>query len=218
MPGIQAVVFDLDGTLLDSLKDIATAANRSLDEKGFPTHLPEQYARFVGDGIRQMVCRILPVSMRNESIVDEMLKRVRRHYNSTWKCNTRPYPGIHELLDCLQKRDVQLAVLSNKPQEIMASQLSWFFPKAGFHVIAGARQGIPLKPDPGALLSVLQRMDCPPGSAMMLGDTAVDMQVARAAGAIAVGALWGFRDRQELLAAGADHLVAKPAEISALMD
>ncbi|MBN1197571.1 MAG: HAD family hydrolase [Candidatus Aminicenantes bacterium] len=213
MPEIHAAVFDLDGTLLDSLADIAAAANQSLQDAGFPHHPAGRYAYFVGNGMRAMVERILPASSRDCATVTTLLTNVRRHYMHKWRFHTRPYPGIAQLIAQLLGRHIQLAVLSNKPREFLEEQVQWFFPGNPFAVVVGADKETPLKPDPTALLSIMKTMGSKPKNTMMIGDTAVDMRTAHAAGTIAVGVLWGFRTKDELESAGADQLVSVPAEI-----
>lgn len=213
MPEIHAVVFDLDGTLLDSLADIAAAANQSLRDAGFPHHPVKHYAHFVGDGMHAMVERILPASARDNAMVTTVLTNVRRHYMHSWRVHTRPYPGITQLIAQLQHRHIQLAVLSNKPREFLDKQVQWFFPGNPFAAVVGAENEIPPKPDPTALLSITKTMGSQPENTLMVGDTAVDLRTAHAAGTIAVGVLWGFRTRDELESAGAERLVSVPAEI-----
>ncbi|HDP95610.1 MAG TPA: HAD family hydrolase [Candidatus Aminicenantes bacterium] len=218
MPPVQAVVFDLDGTLLDSLADIAEAANRSLKQAGFPHHPPGQYAIFVGNGMRTMVERIIPSDSLDKDTVEAVLAGVRRHYARNWRNHTRPYPGIAPLISGLHRRGTHLAVLSNKPREFLEKQVQWFFPDNPFSAVVGAEKETPLKPDPTALLKLIKTMDCLPQNTLMVGDTAVDIHTAHAAGAVAAGVLWGFRSQEELESAGAEILVGFPAELLSFID
>lgn len=218
MPRFHAVVFDLDGTLLDSLQDIAAAANDALHACGFPIHPLAHYRRFVGNGQRTLVQRILPPQARSNAWIETVLKRMQDEYARNWRTHTQPYAGIVAMLEKLRLSSVQMAVLSNKPQEFLLSQVSWFFPQIPFFAVAGAREGYALKPDPAAFLDLLNTVGCTPAAAIMVGDTSVDMQTARACGAAALGVLWGFRERSELQMAGADFLAAVPAEITAFIE
>ena len=219
MTAVRYVVFDLDGTLLDTLQDIADSANKALEEAGFPIHPTREYATFLGNGVRTLVERILPDSLAaRDEWTSRTLKRIKQLYATDWFRNTRPYPGIIPMLEKLAGKGVPLAVLSNKPRESLAPQVKKFFPHISFAFVAGADEGSPLKPDPRALLERLEILDWSPSEVMLLGDTGIDIKTARLAGATAVGVLWGFRNRAELEAAGAHFIVEEPGEIPGLVD
>jgi phosphoglycolate phosphatase len=214
----QAVVFDLDGTLLDTLEDLAGAVNRVLARHDFPSHPLDAYRYFVGDGARTLFERVLPEHHRSESMIETCLEEFREDYGQNWNIRTAPYPGIERLLDALTARGTRLAVLSNKPQETTVKCVSGILPRWDFAVVLGQRPGVPKKPDPAGALELASRMGLPPGEFLYLGDTGTDMLTASAAGMLAVGALWGFRKAEELTAHGARHLVASPMEVLALLE
>lgn len=219
MPAIRHVVFDLDGTLLDTLQDIADTANTALAEAGFPVHPKEKYATFVGNGVRTLIERILPDSLAaGDEWVTRLMIRVKQLYATDRFRNTRPYPGIIPMLKKLTEKSVPMAILSNKPRESLVPQVKKFFSRFPFAFVAGACPGVPLKPDPRALTYNLEHCGWSPAEVMMVGDTGIDVKTARMAGATGVGVLWGFRDRGELEAAGARFVLNDPSEIFGLFD
>ena len=209
----KAVLFDLDGTLLNTLEDLADATNAALAELGLPGHPLEAYKQFVGDGMENLVRR----AMRQERLDDALLARgielTRHEYAGRWAEKARPYPGIPDLLDGLSRRGIPMAVFSNKPDEFTRLCVTRLLPGWHFAVVQGATPDLPLKPDPHGAWAVADRMGVAPGEILYLGDTNTDMQTAVAAGMFPVGALWGFRTADELLAAGAAALAASPAEV-----
>lgn len=209
----QAILFDLDGTLLDTLADIACAANAGLRELGFPTHPVESYRRFVGDGAGCLALRILPEDHHDDETVVRCREIIRDEYAKCWKDSTKPYPGIPELLAELQARGVPMAVLSNKPDESTRTVVKGYFPDSQFQVVRGALPPVPIKPDPTGALLIAEELDIPPERFVYLGDTDTDMRTAVAAGMFPAGALWGFRTVEELVANGAKVLLKKPQEI-----
>ncbi len=211
--GYRAVIFDLDGTLLDTLEDIATSANAALASLGFPAHETEAYKQLVGEGVDTLARRALPVGKGDPATVDEMVRRYRREYAARWKENSRPYAGVPEMLDGLTGRGIRLAVLSNKRQDYTEMMTAALLPGRPFEVVAGARPGVPIKPDPTAALKIAEICGLPPSAIAFLGDSGIDMETARAAGMCPLGALWGFRDAEELLASGAQALLAHPPDL-----
>lgn len=212
-----AVLFDLDGTLLDTLADLADSMNAVLADWGLSTHPLEAYRWFVGDGIHNLARRALPASHSDEAVIARCVGAMQEEYGRRWSVKTRPYEGIVTLLDGLAARRVRLAVLSNKPHAFTLQTVAALLPDWRFEVVLGARAGVPVKPDPIGALEVAARLGLPPERILYLGDTATDMLTARAAGMHPVGAGWGFREPEELLAAGAAHLLATPTELLDLL-
>ncbi|HUG93600.1 MAG TPA: HAD family hydrolase [Planctomycetaceae bacterium] len=214
----QAVVFDLDGTLLDTLADIGNSANRVLEEFGFPAHPLDRYRHFVGEGVARLFERALPVESVRPERIAQCVDAFRRVYREHWNDTTRPYPGVPELLAELTDRGLRLAVLSNKPDEFTRLCIDRHFPGREFAAVVGQQAGLPCKPDPAGALLIARRMAIPAEQFAYLGDSAVDMQTARAAGMHAVGAAWGFRSVDELHAGGAERIIERPEELIAVID
>ncbi len=212
----KAVIFDLDGTLLDTIDDIAGAMNKVLESCGFQTYSVEQYKVLVGDGIEEMVRRALSHAKLDQEAVAGIVVDYRREYELTWRRHSRPYPEVPDLLRELRRRGVKSAVLSNKAHAFTEAMTAELLPGVPFEVVRGAEPGVPLKPDPAPARAIAREMGVVPDACVFLGDTRVDMQTARAAGLFPVGALWGFRDAQELLESGAALLIASPLELLSL--
>ena len=212
----DAVIFDLDGTLLDTIDDIAAAMNAVLEARGYPIFSVEEYKILVGDGIEEMVRRALAHARLDAEAVAAIVVEYRREYERAWRRSSRPYPEVPELLQELRRRRVKSAILSNKAHAFTAAMTAELLPGFAFDVVRGAEPGIPLKPDPAPALAVARRMGVAPEACVFLGDTRVDMQTAKAAGLFPVGALWGFRNAQELLESGAALLLASPLELLSL--
>jgi phosphoglycolate phosphatase len=214
----QAILFDLDGTLLDTLADIACAANAGLRELGFPTHPIESYRRFVGDGAGCLARRIMPEDHQDDETVDRCREIIAAEYAKRWADNTKPYPGVPELLAELHVRGVPMAVLSNKPHDATRTVVDGYFPDHYFQVVRGSLPSVPIKPDPAGALQIAEELDILPGRFVYLGDTDTDMRTAVEAGMFPAGALWGFRTAEELTANGAKALLKKPQELLNLLD
>jgi phosphoglycolate phosphatase len=214
----SAVLFDLDGTLLDTLQDLGDSMNAVLGVLGYPPHPIGSYRYFVGDGVEILARRVLPEPARyDEAIVQDCTKRMRAEYGRRWKDKTRLYDGIAELLDGLIRAGAKIAILSNKPHAATTEVVNHFFSKWHFHAALGARPGVPIKPDAGAALEVARMLEVAPGGFLYVGDTNTDMATAVAAGMFPVGALWGFRTEEELRSSGARALVGRPLEILDLL-
>lgn len=214
----QAVLFDLDGTLLDTLADLAEAGNRVLAARGLPPHPVQEYRYFVGSGVRHLVECILPRPLREqEAEVEAAIAAFQEHYAQTWQLHTRPYAGIAELLGYLSARKYRMAILSNKPQRFTQLCVDTLLAPWRFHPVLGQREGVPRKPHPAAALETARILDLPPSTILYVGDTGVDMRTAQQAGMDAVGVLWGFRSADELRATGAEVLVETPQELQALL-
>lgn len=211
----RAALFDLDGTLLDTLEDLAEACNRVRAGLDLPPHPVEAYRRFVGDGARVLVVRMLPENLRDRAgAVEAALAGFQREYAACWQTRTRPYPGIADMLDELSAAGLRLAVLSNKPDFFTKLCVATLLARWSFDPVLGQREGVPKKPDPAGALEAARLMGVTPAETIFVGDSDVDMATAKAAGMTAVGALWGFRGADELKMAGADELAAKPVDIA----
>ena len=211
------VIFDLDGTLMDTIDDIAFSMNVILEKHGFPTHDREAYKYFVGSGARLLAERALPESERSEAAVSAILSEFTPFYELHKQDRTCVYEGMHEALERLRAMGVRLAVASNKPHELVPGILQYYFPQHPFSLFFGHRKGHPIKPDPEIVHDILSRLQATREETLYVGDTAVDMQTAHAAGLEAAGALWGFRTRKELLEAHADYLLEHPSELVELV-
>lgn len=213
----KLIIFDLDGTLLDTIGDLAVACNAVLALRGLPQHSLEEYRLFVGNGIMRLVERALPEPLRNPYTVDAARRDFVTYYTDHIDAYTVPYAGIPELLAELRSRGLQLAVASNKFQAGTEKLVRLFFPDTPFAVVAGQRPDVPLKPDPAVDLEILRRTGVAPDEALHVGDSAIDVQAARAAGIRSVGVTWGFRSREELVGARADAIIDRPDELLNLL-
>jgi len=213
----KAVIFDLDGTLLNTLEDLADSMNTVLDNFGFPIHPIESYKLFVGKGLRNLVLKTLPEEKISESLVGTCLDAFRKKYAVQWGEKTHPYKDIPELLDKLTAEKIKLAILSNKADEFTQLIVAKFLSQWNFEAVFGERPSVPRKPDPAAALEIAVKLGLKPDECLYIGDSGTDMETANAAGMYAVGALWGFRKADELLAAGAKKLIQKPAELLELL-
>jgi phosphoglycolate phosphatase len=209
----KAILFDLDGTLLDTLEDLADAGNAALRELNFPAHSKEDYKYFIGKGIEQLVRQILPEDKRDKKTVAKCLVLAKKYYSQYWKRSSRPDPGIEELLTELDKRRIVKVVFSNKPDEFTGVMIRELLPRWKFEIIRGALPNVPIKPDPTAALQIATEVKIQPQKFIYIGDSATDMQTANAAGMYAVGALWGFHTAEELSDGGAKVLVKEPIEV-----
>lgn len=210
----KAVVFDLDGTLVNSLQDLAQSANAMLTSYGLPTHAIEQYRYFVGNGSRKLIERILPEAKRTDvNFVNTALAKYKAIYAQQVLQTTKPYDGILELLVTLKKLGLKLGVCTNKPMEDAKEIVSVLFNAHTFEAIIGDREGVPPKPNPANALAVAEALQVAPSEVLYLGDSSVDMETAKNANFFAVGVLWGFRDADELRASGAQVLLHTPMEL-----
>jgi len=209
----KAVIFDLDGTLLDTIEDLADSMNEVLAGFGFPGHDLQAYKFFVGEGVEVLVRRALPGESQSEELVQQCLKNYREAYGKRWDQKTRPYDGVPEMLDALTGLRLPLAILSNKPHDLSRLVVAKLLPRWDFKRVFGARASVPKKPDPAGALEIAQELMISPEHFLYLGDTAIDMKTALAAGMFPVGALWGFRTAEELTAAGARVLIEKPLDL-----
>lgn len=209
----QLVIFDLDGTLVNSVADLGNACNHALESMGYPTHTQAAYNIMVGNGITKLIERSLPEEERRPRIIDAMRGRFIEYYNDHLWDATVPYPGIEKLLDELTARNVRMAVASNKYDSATCRIVEHFFPQIPWACVMGHRDLMPLKPDPSIVFSILSHVPTPKADVLYVGDSAIDMETGYRACVERVGVTWGFRTRKELLAARADHIVNEPHEI-----
>lgn len=213
----KAVMFDLDGTLLNTIEDLTDAMNAMLGKHGFSAHSVDACKYFVGDGVEQFVQRALPAEHRDAATIAAVAKEYKVEYGKRWDAKTRPYDGIVPLLDALAARGLKLTVFSNKPDEFTKLTVQKFLPGVAFDAVAGAKTHVPKKPDPSGALEVALALDIKPAEFLYVGDTNTDMQTARSAGMFAVGATWGFRTPEELLSSGAQVLIDHPMDLLKLL-
>ena len=210
----EAAIFDLDGTLVNSLEDLADSANAVLRRHGFPIHDVEAYRYFVGNGSRRLIERILPTDRTADAVfVRDFMAEYKAHYAAHLLDKTKPYDGIMEMLAELRRRSIPMAVCTNKHQSAAEAIMEALFPHDMFCEIIGDQDGLPRKPDPSKVLHIMNNMGVTGDKTLYFGDTSVDMDTACNAGAFAVGVLWGFRPAQELTEHGADVLLAHPMEL-----
>ncbi len=213
----KAIIFDLDGTLVNSLEDLADSMNIVLKKNGFPDHNYEAYRYFVGKGIRNLVTKALPEPNRTEELIDRCLALMISEYNKNCTNKTRPYNGIPELLKELVSRNIKVAVLSNKADEFTNKIVSTLFPDISFTAIIGFTEESLRKPNPANALLISQKSGLKADEIIFAGDSDIDMKTAFNAGMFPLGVLWGFRTADELKEAGAKALIKNPSEILALM-
>ena len=213
LTNIKAAIFDLDGTLLDTIEDIADSMNCVLESRGYPSFSTKVYRDFIGDGLDTLVRRALPESKRDEASVDGALNEMRKIYACKYANKTTPFEGIAELLKELQKRNIRLAVLSNKLDEFTKIMTAKYFPALPFELVWGARKNIPLKPSPVAVMEITQQMDVLPAQTIFVGDSHNDMLTARNSGCVAIGVSWGYGTVEELETNGAQYIIRRPAEL-----
>lgn len=208
----KLVIFDLDGTLLDSIADIAFAANKVLEHHGFPPHSASECRMMVGNGIKKLMERAIPEDYRSDEFVDQMKNEFAAIYVDHSMVDTRPYAGIPELLQALRDKGIEVAVASNKFQAATSSIIAHYFPEIDFHAVLGHREGKPTKPDATIVFDILGNKFSRQET-LYVGDTLVDIQTAQNAGIECVAVTWGFRPLSELTSGNPDHIVNSPEEI-----
>jgi phosphoglycolate phosphatase len=214
----RAVMFDLDGTLLDTLADIARAANQALEREGMPAHPAADYRAFIGDGVAMLFRRALPPARAEDALIARCVEGFHDAYARCWDDRTRPFDGIPELLDALVARDLSLTVLSNKPDAFTRLYGERYLAPWPFRAVVGQRDHVPRKPAPAGALGIAEELGIEPAAFAYVGDSGVDMKTARAAGMFAIGVSWGFRPVEELRETGADAIIDHPAELLGLLD
>ena len=213
----RAVLFDLDGTLLDTLADLANSMNAALASRGLLTHPTESYRHFVGDGVDMLVRRAAPQCENDAALRTLLGQAMRDEYSRRWAEHARPYDGIEQMLAAISERGLAMAILSNKPHEFTRMCVERFLPGWNFAVVQGVDDSTQPKPDPAGALAVAHALGPAPGEIVYLGDTNTDMITANAAGMFAVGALWGFRSADELLESGAAAIIEHPTDLLELL-
>lgn len=211
---MKLAIFDLDGTLLNTLDDLGDSCNYVLQQNSYPIHEIEKYKYFVGDGIRKLIERALPQEiMEDAERVDAIEIAFRKHYDWNKTTKTGPYEGLIPVLEKLEAKNVQIAVATNKAHPLVAPLLEHYFPTIHFVAAIGQRQGKPVKPNPYIIYEILEQTKIDKSEAIYIGDTAVDMQTGKDAEVFTIGVLWGFRQKEELLQYGADAIIEKPEEL-----
>ncbi len=213
----QLAIFDLDGTLLNTIDDLGMATNYALGRAGYPTHPIESYPMMVGNGVRRLIERALPSENRDEATVTSLLADFREYYDAHLWDLSKPYEGIVDLLAALTERGVAVAVASNKYESAVRRLVEHFFGQTPFAAVCGNIDGVPTKPDPSIVFRILSERPTPKADIMYIGDSAVDMETARRAGVESIGVSWGFRPVRELTAAYADHIADTAAEVLKLI-
>lgn len=215
---VQAILFDLDGTLLDTLEDLGRSMNAVLEARGLEPHSLEAYKGFVGDGIVKLAIRALPEVHRDERTIADCVAEMRKEYADRWDQHTRPYDGVESLLHTLARKDVRLTIFSNKPHDFTELCVKRFLAPFPFDAVLGIQEGIAPKPDPQGALHICQTVDLSPETFLYVGDTNTDMTTAKRAGMFPVGAVWGFRSALELEQSGARRLIHHPLDLLDLLE
>ena len=214
---VQGIIFDLDGTLLDTLEDIAFSMNAALDRFGAPPLPADEYRRHVGRGLDTLARRVLPEDRRDDETVRQCVAAMREVYAHRWAHATLPYPGIIDMLDGMQRRTMPMAVFSNKAHDFTVKIVARFFGSNRFRSILGGGK-FPFKPDPAGALYIATKLECAPADVLYVGDSDIDMKTACNAGMFPVGVTWGFRSRDVLLENGAKVLIDKPEGLATLIE
>ena len=213
----RLVIFDLDGTLLNTIADLAQSTNHALQALGYPTHQTEEYNLMVGNGINKLLERALPQEEQNEENIQRMRSYFIPHYDAHNADLSAPYPGVVKLLETLQEQGLQLAVASNKYQAATEKLVKHYFPQINFVAVLGQREGVEVKPSPVIVEDILSQSGADKKDVLYVGDSGVDMQTAINAQVEACGVTWGFRSRKELASFSPAHIVDKAEEIMALI-
>lgn len=209
----KLVIFDLDGTLLNTIADLANSTNHALALLGYPTHPTETYPFMVGNGINKLFERALPEGEKTEENVLRVRQAFVPHYDRHNADDSRPYPGIPELLESLQTAGIKLAVASNKYQAATEKLVAHYFPGIRFVAVLGQREGVKVKPDPVIVYDILETAQIAKEDVLYVGDSGVDMQTAINAGVTSCGVTWGFRPRAELEQFHPDYITDSTGKI-----
>jgi len=213
----KGVIFDLDGTLVNSLEDIADSMNTVLKRYGLPTHDADAYKAFVGRGMTNLVTRALPEDAQDEVWIALCRDALLDEYGVNYLKKTRPYDGIIDLLTVLSRMNIERAVFSNKIDHLTKKIMAELFPHCHFGIVLGSGPGLPEKPDSKGVLAISDHLKIAPENLIYVGDSDVDMQTARNAGMIPAGALWGFRTKEELISNGAQYLLDHPMDLAPIL-
>lgn len=206
----KLVIFDLDGTLINSLEDLGTAINVSLEKMGLPTHSMDKFNYFVGNGIRKLCERAVG---EHQDRVDELYKLFGEYYGSHYAVYTKPYENVNQLLETLKDNNIKIAVASNKAENFVVQIVNELFPSIKFDCVKGQVDTRDKKPSPDIVFQIMQELGISKEQTVMVGDSNVDITTGKNADIHTIGCLWGFRDYQELSQAGADSIVSNPLEI-----
>ena len=209
----KLVIFDLDGTLLDTIEDLANSVNFALQQYNYPTHPVEAFRYFVGNGVNKLLERALPVDKRTPDFVSMLKAEFIRHYTAHSEESTKPYPGISALITRLYAEGYQLGVASNKVHDATVELVGRFFPDVKFTAVYGQREGYPVKPNPGILEEIVALAGVEKSEVLYVGDSGVDVATALNANVPFTGVLWGFRPRKELEEVGATRFVETAEEL-----
>ncbi len=212
----QAIIFDLDGTLVDSVEDIQEAMNKVLSDLNLPVHDQKNYRKFIGNGLRNLVSKALPDSFQKPEQIDESYQKMISIYDQACTHKTKPYSGVYETLDELKKSPIKLIVFSNKSEELTKKIVATFFPNT-FDIIFGLTKESLRKPNPTKAIEISTLMEIPPENFLFIGDSDVDMETANNAKMIAIGVDWGYRSKENLVSSGAKQIIQHPAEIIELL-
>ena len=213
----KGIIFDLDGTLLDTIEDIKDSMNEVLQKRGFPTYDTEFYKDAVGQGTEMLVIDSLPEDKREEKLIKECLRELKENYSKNWANKTKPYKGIVETLKELESRGIILNILSNKDDRFTREMVKYFFPDFKFAFVFGSRDGIPKKPSPAVPLEIAKKTDLSPENYIFVGDSSFDIQTGKNAGMFTVGVGWGFKSVESLIENGADLIVEEPKQILSII-
>jgi phosphoglycolate phosphatase len=208
----KTIIFDLDGTLIDSLQNISICANKVLKELHYPTHKMEDFKYFIGDGAKELMRRCLPQDLNNQQI-EEALELFKQYYSHNIHSDTKVFDGIYDILEEFTQKGYSLNILSNKPHEFTIQYYEKLFAKYNFDEVYGQKDNTPKKPDPTTALNIAKKLKKAPKEIFFVGDTSTDMQTAKNSAMIAIGVLWGIRDENELRKNGADHIIKQPKEL-----
>lgn len=213
----KAAIFDFDGTLLDTLEDLADAMNAILREYGMPVHPVDSYRYFVGDGMENLARRSA-IEGTGDAVIRAMAERIDVVYGDGWNRKTRPYDGVADLLAEMRAKGLKIGLLSNKPDQFTQVMAKYYFSPGAFDAVFGSRPGVPKKPDPAAALEIAGLFHLQPPEILYFGDTNTDMRTGRSAGMATIGVSWGFRPVAELKEAGAQAIIDTPAEALRFLD
>lgn len=213
----KAVIFDLDGTLIDTLYDLGNSVNKALQCLGYPVHEIEDYKYFIGNGTEAMVTKALPEGKRDVKNVEKCLEKFNEIYELEFNIKSRLYTGISTLLDKLARKDIKLSILTNKPHKFTQKYVESHLSGWPFEIVVGQMDGLPRKPDPAGALKIIDELGVDCSQILYLGDTGVDMITAVESGVHPVGVLWGFRDEKELRENGAKSIIKNPLELIELI-
>lgn len=210
------LIFDLDGTLVDSLPGIAASLNRALTAHGLPGHSHDAVRSFVGNGVQTLVRRAVHAGADQE-LIDSLLRFFKADYELSWPQGTRVYPGVQEMLENLASQEFKLAVLSNKTHEFTVTMVHTVFPGIPFTTVLGQRTGIPHKPDPAGAVQIAAAFDAAPEDCVVIGDSTMDIETAANAGMRVIAVSWGYHDRNRLLESRAERVINRPEELPELL-